>query len=81
LLLYVFLEGGMYEVDVLEVGVAKGSEYRNVWALWDADWKELFVFVTRELRFDARREDFRGGGNAVLALLKDMRERSVVEAA
>jgi hypothetical protein len=26
LLLYVFLEGGMYEVDVLEVGVAKGSE-------------------------------------------------------
>ncbi len=39
------------------------------------------MVVTRELRFDARREDFRGGGNAVLVLLKDMRERSVVEAA
>jgi hypothetical protein len=81
LLSYVFLEGGIYEVDVLEVGVAKGSEYRNVWALWEAEWKELFVFVTRELKFDARREDFRGGGKAVLVLLEDMRERSVVEAA
>jgi hypothetical protein len=39
------------------------------------------VFVTSELRFDARREDFRGGGKQGLALLEDMRERSVVEAA
>ena len=61
----------------MEVGVAKGSEFRNRWALWEADWKEFFVFVTREVRFDARREDFRGGK----AVLVEDKERFVVDAA
>jgi hypothetical protein len=38
------------------------------------------VFVTRDVRFDARREDFRGS-RAALVLVEDMRDRLVVEAA
>ena len=79
LLLLLFFDGGMYDVDMVEVGVANGSELRKVCALWEADWKEFLVFVTSEVRFDARRDDFRGG-NGVL-VLEVMRERFVVDAA
>lgn len=79
LLLLVFFDDGMYDVDMVEVGVAKGSEFRKVCALWEAEWKEFFVFVTSEVRFDARREDFRGVKEVLV--LEDMRDRFVVDAA
>jgi hypothetical protein len=80
ILLLTFFDGGIYDVDidVTEVGVAKGSELRNVCALCEADWKEFFVFVTRDVRFDARREDFLGGK---VLVVEDMSARSVVDAA
>ena len=77
----VFFEGGIYDVDCVGVGEAKGSELRNVCALWEADWKEFFVLVTREVRFDARREDFLGGKRPLSGELDVMRERFVVDAA
>jgi len=64
----------MYEVEVVEDGVANGSEYRKE---CEAFWKEFFVFVTREVRFEARREDLRGGKGLFVV----ERERLVVEAA
>ncbi len=61
-------------VDVVEV-MAKGSEFRKE---WEADWRVFFVFVTREVRFEARREDLRSGGFELEGVV---RGRFVVEAA
>jgi len=63
-------EYGMYEVEVVEEGVAKGSESRK-------EWRPFFVVVTSDEKFDARREDLRGGKGLFVVV----RERLVVEAA
>jgi hypothetical protein len=57
-------------VDIVEEGVANGSESRK-------EWRPFFVVVTREERFDARREDLRSGKGLLVVL----RDRLVVDAA
>jgi hypothetical protein len=63
-------EFGIYEVEIVKEGVANGSESRK-------EWRPFFVVVTREERFEARREDLRGGKG----LLVVFRQRLVVDAA
>jgi len=57
-------------VEIVKEGVANGSESRK-------EWRPFFVVVTREERFEARREDLRGGKG----LLVVFRQRLVVDAA
>jgi hypothetical protein len=63
--------GCAFNGSEVEEKLAKGSEFRKE---WEADWKLFLVFVTREVRFDARREALRGGK-------VEGRVRLVVEAA
>lgn len=63
-------------VEVVEVGVENGSVFRKE---WEAAWREALVEVTREVRFDARREDFRGGRAVELELEVEERFRFVVD--
>ncbi len=66
---------GLNWVEAVEE-VAKGSEFKKE---WEADCRLFFVFVTREVRFDARREDLRGVRLGEEELV--VRDRFVVEAA
>lgn len=65
------------EVELVGVEVANGSEFKNE---CPADCKLAFVLVTREVRFECKRDDLRGGKAVVFVFVLE-RERFVVEAA